>query len=259
MNFEKQVTRIVSRSFEAEVFVVPWDSEILGFPVGQIESIKVRGDERISWRAAALRKWLDQHGIQLASCRLGSKALKESMFLETNGFRFIEMVYSPTLSPLPDLEIADPNLEIATATVGDLGRIEAIAGSAFVTSRFFLDWRIRPDAGHNRYRQWVRNSFGDSQQVVLKATQHGLIVGFFIVEERPNGTVYWHLTAIDPASQGRGLGKCLWTEMIRWCRARGGLRIDTTISAHNVAVMNIYAALGFRFDVPRMTLHWVRG
>ena len=84
------------------------------------------------------------------------------------------------------------------------------------------------------------------------------MAGFFIVEERPDGSVYWHLTAIAPASQGKGIGKRLWSAMVRRCVDSGASRIETTISAHNTPVMNIYAGLGFRFGSPRLTLHWVR-
>jgi RimJ/RimL family protein N-acetyltransferase len=162
------------------------------------------------------------------------------------------------LAPVVVPGAPDEELVIERAGADDLPAIEAVAGAAFATGRFKLDFRIDPAASDRRYRIWVRNSFADSRQQVLKATVAGDLVGFFIVEERPDRSAYWHLTAIAPAHQGKGIGRRLWAAMVRRHFESGASRIETTISAHNPPVMNIYAALGFRFGAPRMTLHWVR-
>ena len=258
MGFERPIETIAARGVEIDVFLVPWDTEIFGFPVAQIERIALKAGAEPGDGMRQLQAWMDHHRIRLASCRLDSRALRESMLLEAHGFRFIEMVYSPVLAPIPDGGAADEELSIDTAVDADLPVIEAIAGAAFDTGRYRLDWRIDPAAGDRRYRVWVRNSFSDQRQQVLKATVAGEMVGFFIVEERPDRSAYWHLTAIAPAFQGQGVGKRLWRAMVGRHRQAGLVRIETTISAHNPPVMNLYAALGFRFGAPRMTLHWVR-
>ena len=131
MNFERHIERISSESVDIELFFVPWDSEIFGFAVAQIERIVIKrnGDHADAMRQ--LQYWLDKKSIRLASCRLPSGKLRESMLLEANGFRFVEMVYSPTLSPLPLGERTDDELTISDALPQDLPGIEAIAASAF--------------------------------------------------------------------------------------------------------------------------------
>jgi RimJ/RimL family protein N-acetyltransferase len=258
MRFDREPERIDSDGLEMEVFVVPWDSEIFGFPVAQIERLSLGASARPSEAMRQLHAWLDRHRIRLASCRLDSRALRESMLLEAHGFRFVEMVYSPVLSPITSAGDVDEMLVVEPVTAADLPAIEAIAGSAFATGRFKLDWRIDAGASDRRYRTWVRNSLADRNQQVLKATLGGEIAAFFITEERQDRSVYWHLTAVAPEFQGKGVGKRLWRKMLRRHLEAGLTRIETTISAHNAPVMNIYAALGFRFGAPRMTLHWVR-
>jgi RimJ/RimL family protein N-acetyltransferase len=258
MNFEKRIERIVGRGFQLEFFLVPWDTEILGFPVAQIERIEVESDGDPASGMEEFSSWLDRHEIGLASCRLASDRLRESMLLEANGFRFIEMVYSPVLSPIPAPSRIDGDLGIAKAQPEDLPGIEGIAESAFATSRYILDWRLDGEATQRRYRVWVQNSFADPRHEVLKATIAGDLVGFFIVEDRPDAGAYWHLTAIAPTWQGKGIGRRLWGAMVARHHAAGQQRIETTISAHNAPVLNIYTRLGFKFDAPRMTFHWVR-
>ena len=257
MNSELRIETISAGGVEIDAFVVPWDTEIFGFPVAQVDRFALRPGEDHAEGMRQLEAWMDRHEIRLASCRLDSRALRESMLLEEHGFRFIEMVYSPVLAPVPVVG-ADPELVIEAVDRADLPAIEAIAGTAFDTGRYKLDWRIDPAASDRRYRVWVRNSFADRRQQVLKASIAGDLVGFFIVEERSDSSAYWHLTAIAPAFQGKGIGKRLWRAMVGRHQSAGLTRIETTISAHNPPVMNIYAALGFKFGAPRVTFHWVR-
>ena len=83
------------------------------------------------------------------------------------------------------------------------------------------------------------------------------MVGFFIVERQSDHGMYWHLTAIDPDHQGRGVGLDLWRTRLLRHRAEGVTSVETTISAHNVAALNLYARLGFTFTAPMMTFHRV--
>ena len=51
--------------------------------------------------------------------------------------------------------------------------------------------------------------------------------------------MYWHLTAVAPDAQGRGVGRSLWRTMLLRHRAEGVGVVETTISGHNPAVMNL--------------------
>ena len=257
MDFTPGLEAIDGAGYSIRVFVVPWDTAIFGFPVAQIERIEIAASASPDAAMDRLGAWLRDHQVRLASCRLPSLMLRESMALESTGFRFVEMVYAPILSPLPTDMRPDPELVITEATSADLPAIEAIAGAAFSTGRHLLDWRLDGDASHRRYRVWVRNAFNDPGQRVLTATLGTNVVGFFIVETRDGGGIYWHLTAVAPGWQGRGLGRRIWATMVASHAAAGARRIDTAISGHNARVMNIYAGLGFRFGLPMMTLHWV--
>jgi ribosomal protein S18 acetylase RimI-like enzyme len=67
---------------------------------------------------------------------------------------------------------------------------------------------------------------------------------------------FWSLIGLAPGLQGRGLGKRVWNAMLHQHRERGIDTVSTSISSHNVAVFNLYVALGFRFPAPSMTLQW---
>lgn len=237
--------------------IVPWDTEVFGFPVAMIERIEIGATGDSHALMNAFDDWCVHRGVRLASCRIHHLALRESIALEAHDFRFIEMVYGPSLESLEAIAEPRHNVRVSAASAADLAAIEAIAADAFTTGRFLLDWRLPPDLSRRRYARWVRNSANAPGQSILKGELDGQLVGFFIVE-RTGETAYWHLTAIAPGFQGRGLGSSLWQTMLRRHHDEGVVRVRTTISAHNPAVMNLYARLGFRFDAPQMTFHLLR-
>jgi len=193
----------------------------------------------------------------MISCRLPHHKLSESALLERNNFRFIEMVLHPTILNLQEIHIEDQCLLISPIDEVDKPLISGIATKAFSYERFHVDPYLNPNIGNTRYRQWVENSKSSDTQQLLKATLDGKIIGFFLVEYRDN-LVYWHLTAISPEYQGRGLGARVWFSMMAQHKRDGFQKILTTISARNTPVLNLYSKLNFRFNPPEMTFHWVK-
>ncbi len=254
MNTDPVFQEIESPALRMSYFAVPWDSEAFGFCVAQIARLELgTGDPSADF--AQFEQWCAQSTARLVSCRLPHDRLRESAWLESRGFRFIEMIYRPRMellqAPLP----AEAALEIAPITADDLAAVEAIAEVAFSTSRFQLDPALDRGLSGRRYRRWVRTSYANPAHQVLKAEIGGAIVGFFVVEERSDRTAYWHLTAIAPAFQNRGIGKALWQAMLSRHYQAGMRAVETTVSAHNTAVLNLYAQLGFRLHPGGMTLH----
>ena len=79
----------------------------------------------------------------------------------------------------------------------------------------------------------------------------------FVTEVLDDSTCYWHLNAVAPEMQGQGLGKRAWLTMLALAQQDGNARVRSSIVVRNTRVMNLYAGLGFRFEAPSMTLHWV--
>lgn len=249
--------RIATASLLLEWGEAPWDSAVFGFPVLQITRMELRGpgaDADFAAFAAAR----DATGTGLVSCRLSHERLRESMLLEGQGFRFIEMLYQPELEDLPGAAPADDDLAIAPARPEELAAIQDIAGSAFRNERFHVDPRLDPAAGDRRYRNWVKNSLDHPTQRLHAIRDGTRLVAFFITEMLADGTCYWHLNAVAGDAQGRGYGRRAWLAMLGKARADGARRVRTCIVARNHRVLNLYARLGFRFPPPLMTFHWVR-
>lgn len=238
--------------------LVPWDTESFGAAVAQLQHIEVRDRLAADADMQGLVDWFARQGVDLASCRLDHSKLLESAALERVGFRFIEMVYSMQIDTLGTKLATEsqPAVHWRKACETDVACLQQLAADAFATGRWNIDWGVGQALGGRRYADWVVRSLADPRHEVLCAIVDGDIAGLFITEPGVAGRVYWHLTAVSPAWQGRGLGKAMWTSMLGRHAAEGSTHVDTTISARNVPVVNLYAKLGWRFVDCQMTYHW---
>lgn len=249
---------IEKNSLSLKASLIPWDTQIFGYPVAQIEYIEVSDSHLSILDFAEFESWRDASNCKLVSCRLGHQRLRESMLLEEKGFRFIETVLHPKLEKLNEVSISEQGLNIVPAEREDLPELQEIAESAFVNERFHVDLRLDPRRADVRYGRWVASTLGHPRQQLLKIIDRKTIVAFFIIELKENGAVYWHLTAVSPKYQGRGYGRRAWLTMLRYHQDNGHNSVSTTISARNTSVLNLYSSLNFRFSSPDMTFHWIR-
>lgn len=235
-----------------------WDSAIFGFPVLQIDQMRICGS-LASEDFCYFETARDKIEAGLVSCRLSHQFLSESFLLEEHGFRFVEMVFQPELNDLQAKNLCQvENIQIFLADHNALDAVIEIAGKAFRNERFYVDPRLDSALSDLRYCNWVRDSLNNPTQQLYVFSIGERILAFFITEILEDGTCYWHLTAVAPNFQSQGLGRNVWLAMLNFLRARGVNKIRTCIAARNHRILNLYASLGFRYPPPLMTFHWVR-
>jgi ribosomal protein S18 acetylase RimI-like enzyme len=256
MNFEYQVESIRTPALSMDYHLVPWDSDIFGQPVAQISQLRITDAMQAHRDYQPFARWCSQHAIQLCACRIPAGDMVESMFLEDQGFRFVELNYLPVLTRLQERSLESNDIQVTAAETQDREALADMAEATLLHGRFHQDPRIDPALGGKRYRAWMRNAFTRSTQQVLKCLLDGAIVGFFVVEQPQPTHCFWSLTGLAPGLQGRGLGKRVWNAVLDHHRRAGMELVSTSISSHNVAVFNLYVSLGFRFPAPSITLQW---
>jgi RimJ/RimL family protein N-acetyltransferase len=239
-------------------FLVPWDTAIFGYPVAQIDTLDLFDESHETDKLSSFFAWCQAHEIKLVSCRLPHEKLRESIYLESKGFRFIEMVLHPVMTNLKEFKFEGNNLSLERANSADIPMIRNIAGRAFHNERYHVDPRLNRSLADLRYQVWVDNAVKNSQQEILVLREGKTVIGFFIWERQDSNAAYWHLTAINPDYQGQGYGRKAWQSILNYHYSQGVSQVKTTISARNFAVLNLYASLGFRFEPPEMTFHLLR-
>lgn len=240
-----------------ECNIVTWDSEVFEFPVVQITRILVGDDIEFLSIKSTFEEWLDDNKVRLVSCRLLASNAKEIFWLESFGFKFIELVLHPyTQDLVSGNDKGGP--DVLDVDASEIQIIKDIASSSFGYERFHADPRLSSEKADLRYANWVESSFTSSSQNLLKIVESDQIVGFFVFETLKEAEVYWHLTAISPSHQGRGLGEKGWKSVIDYHRHNKVSKISTTIAAMNVPVLNLYSKLNFKFSPPEATFHLLR-
>lgn len=133
------------------------------------------------------------------------------------------------------------NTTIARADTSDAGEILGLIRRAFaaVAERYgdpALPPLVEPLEEHRALY---------ATHIVLKATdEHGAIIGTVQGELRPDGTCYVSRLAVEPALQGRGIGRSLTRELEAECPTARRLELFTGHRCN--ASLALYTSLGYR-------------
>jgi hypothetical protein len=247
--------RIESPALDLTYHLTPWDRPVLHGEAAAISDIRLRDEIEANLTFGEFRDWCSRKAVELVGCRLPQGNLRECGFLESQGFRFIELNYRPALKGLGEFS-RDPEIAICPASECDQPEISAIAGKIFAAGRLHIDPMVGPEIGNRRYAIWAANAFRHPGQEVLKCLVDGCIVAFMVVERPAVASRFWSLVGLAPGLSGKGLGRRVWTSMLAFHHGEGVEEVSTSISSHNVAAHNLYTSLGFRFPAPDITLHW---
>ena len=83
----------------------------------------------------------------------------------------------------------------------------------------------------------------------------GCVQGFYHVTLR-DSVADLRLAAVEADLQRTLLGFDLYAAILVVLKEAGARQVVSKISSANTAVMNVYAALGFRFSFPEAVFHW---
>jgi ribosomal protein S18 acetylase RimI-like enzyme len=215
----------------------PWDVAALGYPAWELTAYSaaalaaadhVAGHQSIKLDPLADKGLLHRHGFYYADTLLETAASREQ------------------LRPLKPLDGATPGVAIRRDF--DLDAMLAICHGAFAHGRFHRDFQVAPAAAALRYDNWLRQLAAAGQVYALYADQH--LAGF--IGYHGHALV---LHAVAPQFRGQGLAKHWWRLAILALLDGGHERVSSSISASNMAVLNLYATQGFAFRHPQDIYH----
>ena len=237
-----------------------YDRAVFGKEIYDLKNLKV--DSRIEGFAISneIGQLARAYSIDGITARLSTNKRDEIQWLQEAGFYFVETVLHPWIELEHDIAWNKDLIAIREATERDLEALERIACTAFGHERYHQDKNYENRLANKRYAEWVISAVRtDSQQKIASFATNESVIGFCIYELlQKEGICYWHLNAIDPMLQGRGLGKLGWQAMLCFNKRENAKQVKTTISSANTRVLSLYSSLGFRFENTETTFHWVR-
>lgn len=214
----------------------PYDAAAFGMPAWELaactpEALRLAdatpGLQTVKVDPLASKALLEQHGFHYCDTLLGTRAAPAQL-------------RAPAPRPgLPGLHIApDPDPE----------RTLAICHGAFEHGRFHRDYALPRSGADLRYDNWLR-------QLLAAGTVYGLYRDGAL-----SGFIGYHgatlvLHAVAAECRGQGLAKHWWHQAASALLQSGQPEVRSSISAANLAVLNLYASLGFSFDHPQDIYH----
>ena len=212
----------------------PWDQRALG-----VASFEVTA--ATSEAMAQMRQAPGHYSIKVDP--LSSKKL-----LQEHEFYYCDTLVEPHCTR--ENFIAYPSPEASVTRDAALDPLLAICHGAFAHGRFHRDFNVERARADARYDRWLAELHGKGQVYALN--YRGALAGFVAVID---GKLVLH--ALAQSQRGRGLARHLWTALCEMLFAAGVKEVSSSISVANVAALNLYAALGFRFRNPKDVYHCV--
>jgi hypothetical protein len=202
----------------------PWDQSAFGIPTYEITSLT----------PAALADAMRNPGHYTAKV----DPLASTRLLHEHGFYYCDTLIEPYCTP--ERLIFHERSGIVLSREVPLPEVMAIAHGAFVFGRFHRDFNLEKQSADLRYDNWLRQLHESGS--VIAARYGGEAAAFFAVS---GGKLVLH--AVSQKQRGSGLAKYFWSAVCRALFQEGQQELTSSISAANLAVLNLYASLGFGF------------
>lgn len=116
----------------------------------------------------------------------------------------------------------------------------AISSGSYQHGRFHRDFRIKKEWADRRYDNWLAQLYDEGH--VWGLLYDDVLAGFFAYNEN-----HVLLQVLKEDFRSKGLSKYFWTTACEALFAKGYDKLETSISACNLVMMNLVTALGFRF------------
>lgn len=219
-------------AFPDGLSATPWDRKVFGFPTWEV----VAPDETLLAELAAHPGHYTIKVDPLASAEL----------LHRFGFYYCDTLLEPYADRSRFREY--PHDAVAIAEHPAREEMIALCHGAFRHGRFHRDFNLAGELADRRYSQWVGQLCDEGNAFAL--LYQGDVAAFFGF--RADKLV---LHAMAERFQGQGLAKYLWSRACRELFQRGHEELCSSVSASNLAIVNLYASLGFRFRNPIDVYH----
>lgn len=210
----------------------PWDTAAFGMPTWELTEYS----EQALQQAA---QTTGHHTIKV-------DPLADKQLLQSYGFYYCDTLIEPHCNAVRLRAVQHPDATITKDI--DTAQALIICQSAFSHGRFHRDFNLPKSAANLRYDNWLKQLL-EAHQVYGLYWQDTL-AGF--IGHNSNNLV---LHAVAEQYRGKGLSKYWWSAVCADLLGIGNDEVKSSISACNLAVLNLYASLGFSFCNPQDIYH----
>ncbi len=210
----------------------PWDAAVFGLHTAEL----------VEYTPDVLEQTLQTPGHYTIKV----DPLESKELLHKHGFYYSDTLLEPYCAAGKLEILMQPDISISKEV--NWQDLQPICHGAFVHGRFHRDFNLDSASADLRYDNWLRELHGQRQ--VYGLFWQGELAGF--IAHSGNSLV---LHAVAETCRGKGLAKFWWSAVCRELFSAGHLEVKSSISATNMAALNLYASLGFSFRNPLDIYH----
>lgn len=217
--------------------ILPWDSDFFGLRIGRVD-ILIADD----WRSLQ-NMLLGPIPFDLLYVFDYFDKTKNVTLIGDARFVDTKVVYGKTLLPSPREHSPNVHFYDESLPDRDLYSLALISGQF---SRYKLDSRFPKGSYERLYRKWIENSVnGTLADVVLyysdAISKKGMVT---VCQNEEHASI--GLIAVDPVSQGQGIGTELVMAAEQWLMLRGVKLLEVATQKNNIFGCHFYEKIGFR-------------
>jgi hypothetical protein len=210
----------------------PWDMTAFGMPTWELTE----------YSEEALRQAAQTTG----HFTLKVDPLADKRLLHEHGFYYCDTLIEPHCETARLRAVRLPGATISKSV--DVEQTLAICHGSFSHGRFHRDFNLPKAAADLRYDNWLKQLLEARQ--VYGLYWEGVLAGF--IAHSGNSLV---LHAVAEKFRGKGRSKYWWSNVCSELLESGHHEVKSSISASNLAALNLYASLGFSFNNTQDVYH----
>jgi ribosomal protein S18 acetylase RimI-like enzyme len=221
-----------------DVITTPWDSRVFG-----INTFEIVYTSDISLKET-LEKIFQENRLGHYTVKINP--LNNKKILHEFGFYYCDTLIEPYCSSENLVTYQKPGINIS-----DLVDIEQLSNGVYGTfshGRFHRDFKLKKHLADMRYDSWLRELHQSKNVFGLMIFDQ--VAGFWGYSDNK---ILLH--ALNEEYRGKGLAKYFWSLACQKLFEKGYSELTSSISASNIAVLNLYSSLGFKFRNPLDIYH----
>ena len=258
MSFEMCFQAFPGPDSSLKYALVPWDSDLFGFPVYELRCGEVAGGIIRAVLGDLLRQLtLSPRGLVVS--KIPPDSVDQARALTDHGFYPVETLLqvSLRLHNLIGLQARAPSqFELRKATLEDLPALQSIARWAFRADRFHRDPNLSDEAADRRYEHWIERGLRDQEQVFAYVSHPGgTVLGFVHARELGHGAIDLALGGVSVDNPHPGIGAWMFHEVFGILRAQGYQGVMSWVPVNNLPMLNLLLRAGFSVHRSVLTMH----
>jgi dTDP-4-amino-4,6-dideoxy-D-galactose acyltransferase len=230
--------------------VLGWDTKFWGQRIARLDETSVTPAS-----LRAIDAWCADNRVACVFLLVAAYDRVSTRAAEQAGFFFtdVRMTFRASVADRQSLALRQG---LRFARSGDRGRLAELARESHASTRFFHDPNFDDERCRDLYGQWMLSSLDGAADAVIVAEADGKAVGYVTCEfdtGEDSGRI--GLIAVEPSSQGRGLGSALCEAALDWFAAEGALSVEIVTQGSNVSAQRVFQASGARTVSTELWFH----